>query len=77
MIVDPTYSTGKPIREGDLVKIGQWEGEVEFIITRDSPGWADYWQGQGEGVMLAGSAFGSLYTQFHDEDLVFVSRKRG
>ena len=70
-------SSNEPVREGDSVRIGQWEGVVECIITSDSAGWADYWQKHGEGVMLAGPAFGRLYTKFHDEDLVLVGRRKG
>jgi hypothetical protein len=73
---DPTYLNGEPVREGDLVRIGEWEGVVEFIITCDSAGWADYWHEQGEGVILTGPAFGRLHTKFHDEDLVLVGRKK-
>ena len=77
MKADPAYSTGEAIREGDSVRIGQLEGVIEFIMTSGSPGWADYWQAHGEGVMLAGPAFGKLYTKFHDEDLAFVGRSNG
>jgi hypothetical protein len=77
MKTEPTYLSGEPIREGDSVRIGQWEGVVESIITRESGGWAEYWQDKGEGVMLTGSAFGRLYTKFHDEDLVLVGRRKG
>jgi hypothetical protein len=73
---EPTYRTGDPIREGDIVRIGQWDGVVESIITKESAGWADYWQEHGEGVMLTGPAFGRLYTSFNDEDLVLVQRKQ-
>jgi len=77
MKAEPPYLSGEPVREGDSVRIGQWEGVVEWIITSDSAGWADYWQNQGEGVMLAGPAFGRLYAKFYDEDLVLVGRKKG
>ncbi|MBA4146585.1 MAG: hypothetical protein H0X66_00610 [Verrucomicrobia bacterium] len=73
---EPTYCTGEPIREGDTVRIGEWDGVVESIITSQSPGWVDYWQGKGEGVMLAGPAFGKLYAEFHDKDLMLVRRKQ-
>jgi len=76
MKVGPTYLNGEPVREGDSVRIGEWEGVVESIITSDSVGWAHYWQDLGEGVMLAGPAFGRLFTKFHDEDLVLVGRKK-
>lgn len=76
MTSEPTYCTGEPIRESDVVRHGKWDGVVESVITSDSPGWAGYWQGKGEGVMLAGPAFGRLYTKFRDEDLVFVRRKQ-
>jgi len=72
---DPTYLSGEPVREGDSVRIGEWEGVVEAIITCASAGWADYWNELGEGVMLTGPAFGRLYAKFHDEDLVLVARK--
>jgi hypothetical protein len=73
---EPTYCSGEPIHEGDMVRIGAWDGIVESIITSQSAGWADYWSEQGEGVMLTGPAFGRLYTKFHDEDLVLVRRKQ-
>ena len=74
---EPTYLAGDPIREGDLVRVGSWEGVVESIITKNSPGWADYWADcTGEGVMLTGPAFGRLFTRFHDEDFVLVRRKQ-
>jgi hypothetical protein len=76
MKVKPTYLNGEPVREGDSVRIGQWEGLVESIITSDSVDWEDYWQDRGEGVMLTGPAFGRLYTKFHDEDLVLLGRRK-
>lgn len=73
----PLYLTGEPICGGDLVKIGDLEGVVESIITPSSADWADYWRNAtGEGVMLAGPAFGSMFANFHDEDLRFVRRKQ-
>ena len=77
MKAEPTYLTGESIREGDSVRAGPWDGVVEYIITSDSAGWADYWHEHGEGVMLVGPAFGRLYTKFHDEDLVLVGRREG
>jgi hypothetical protein len=73
---EPTYRTDEPIREGDRVRIGEWDGVVESIVTKESPAWEDYWHEQGEGVMLAGPAFGRLYTNFDDEDLVLVQHKQ-
>ncbi len=73
---EPTYLTGDPICEGDAVRIGAWDGVVETIVTKESSGWEDYWQEQGEGVMLTGPAFGRLYTRFDDEDLVLIQRKQ-
>ena len=73
---EPTYRTGDPIHEGDMVRFGEWEGVVETIITKESAGWEDYWQGQGEGVMLTGPTFGRLYTRFEDEDLILLQRKQ-
>ena len=73
MMRKATYFTGEPIREGDSVRIGEWEGVVESVITKDSPEWVDY---IGEGVMLTGPAFGRLHTRFGDEDLVLVQRKQ-
>ena len=73
---EPTYCSGEAIREGDVVRIGAWDGTVEAIVTSQSAGWADYWNEHGEGVMLTGPAFGRLYTEFHDEDLVLVRRKQ-
>lgn len=69
---EPTYFTGEPIRKGDLVRLGAWDGVLESVLTRDSPEWVDY---IGEGVMLTGPAFGRLHTRFNDEDLVLVRRK--
>ena len=63
---EPTYCTGETIREGDAVRIGEWDGVVESVITRDSPDWVDY---IGEGVMLTGPVFGRIHTKFDDEDL--------
>ena len=75
---EPTYATGQPIRVGDSVRIGQSDGVVESIITQESDDWADYWRdASGEGVMLAGPAFGRMFAKFHDEDLIFVRRKQG
>jgi hypothetical protein len=70
----PEYRTGEAIRKGDRVRLAEWDGIVEFIITKQSPGWDDYWSELGEGVMLQGPKFGSLYTHFNDEDLEFVGR---
>jgi hypothetical protein len=75
MMHEPRYCSGDPIREGDAVRIGAWDGVVETVITQESPGWEDYWHGRGEGVMLTGPAFGRLYTRFDDEDLVLIQRK--
>ena len=73
---EPIYCTGDPIREGDVVRVGEWDGVVESIVTEDSAGWEDYWQERGEGVMLTGPEFGRLYARFDDEDLVLVQRKQ-
>ena len=73
---EPTYRTGEPIREGDKVRIGKWDGLVETIITNETVGWEDYWREKGKGVMLSGPAFGRLYTRLDDEDLVFVGRNQ-
>ena len=70
---EPTYCTGEPIREGDVVRIGERAGVVESVITKESPDFMDY---VGEGVMLTGPAFGRLHTPFNDEDLVLVGRKQ-
>jgi hypothetical protein len=69
---EPKYVTGEPIREGDVVRIGEWDGVVESVITRESPDWVDY---IGEGVMLTGPAFGRLHAKFGDEDLILVRHK--
>lgn len=76
MKTEPTYLTGEPIREGDLIRVGEWEGVVEAIVTKASDGWADFWHAIGEGVMLIGPAFGRLYTSFHDAELSFAGRKQ-
>ncbi|MEY3480341.1 MAG: hypothetical protein RIQ71_1116 [Verrucomicrobiota bacterium] len=70
---EPTYRSGDPVREGDVVRIGQWDGVVESINVEGCPGYMDY---VGEGVMLTGPAFGKLHTKFEDEDLVLVRRKQ-
>ena len=70
---EPTYRNGEPIREGDMVRIGQWDGVVDSINKKGSPGYMDY---VGEGVMLTGPTFGRLQTKFDDEDLVLVRRKQ-
>jgi hypothetical protein len=75
MTEEPTYLSGEAIRVGDVVLIGTWNGIVESIITEGCPQWSDYWKDEtGEGVMLVGPQFGRLFNDFHDEDLVFVSR---
>jgi hypothetical protein len=76
MTREPTYRTGDPIHEGDVVRIGDWDGVVESIITSRSPGWTEYWQDKGEGVMLAGPEFGKLYTTFHDTELELIRRQQ-
>jgi hypothetical protein len=70
---DPTYVTGEPICKGDMVRIGEWDGVVESVITKNNPDWVDY---IGEGVMVSGAAFGWLHVKFNDEDLVIVRRKQ-
>ncbi|MBA4147477.1 MAG: hypothetical protein H0X66_05125 [Verrucomicrobia bacterium] len=72
----PAYRSGDAICEGDVVRIGKWDGVVESIITKESAGWEDFFQEEGEGVMLTGPTFGRLYTKFDDEDLVLVQRKK-
>ena len=67
-----TYLTGELILEGDVVKLGNWDGVVVAVVTKDSPDWVDY---IGEGVELEGPAFGRLHTEFINEDLVLVHRK--
>jgi len=71
----PTYQTGELILPGDEVLIGEWDGTVEFVITSASPDWNSYWKELGEGVMLKGEAFSTLYTRFDDDDLRFIKRK--
>lgn len=58
------------------MRIGAWDGTVETIVTSESAGWTNYWNEHGEGVILAGPAFGRLYTKFHDEDLILIRRKQ-
>ena len=67
-----TYLTGELILEGDVVKLGNWDGVVVAVVTKDSPDWVDY---IGEGVELEGPAFGRLHTEFINEDLVLIHRK--
>ena len=77
MTTEPAYLTGEPVREGDLVRIGPWEGTVEEIVVEDCPYWEEYWRdATGEGVMLVGPEFGRLFNRFHDEELIFVGRKQ-
>ncbi len=72
---EPKYSTGEPIRKGDIVMLGATHAVVDELILEDCDGWDSYWRdATGEGVMLAGPDFGSLFTGFDDEDLFFVSR---
>ena len=71
---EPRYCSGEPVRQGDVVRIGEWAGVVESVMTKDSPDFMDY---AGEGVMLTGPAFGRLFTRFDDEDLVLVRRRGG
>jgi hypothetical protein len=70
---EPTYRSGDPVLEGDIVRIGQWDGVVESVDTEGSPGYVDY---VGAGVMLTGPAFGRLHTKFDDADLALVRRKQ-
>jgi hypothetical protein len=71
----PKYATGQIILCGDLIKYDGENGEVDFIITNDSPDWLSYWNELGEGVMLKVPSFGSVYVPFTDEDLEFISRR--
>ena len=74
---EPTYLSGEAIRVGDVVRIGDWDGTVEEIIAEGCPLWAEYWKDEtGEGVMLVGPEFSSLFNPFHDEELILVQRKR-
>jgi len=66
------YLTGELILEGDVVKLGNWDGVVVAVVTKDSPDWVDY---IGAGVELEVPAFGRLHTEFINEDLVLVHRK--
>ena len=75
-IREPVYRTGESIQEGDVVRIGRWDGVVEAVITRKSPNWFDYSGSiMDEGVKLVGPEFGTLFTYFGDKDLVFIRRK--
>lgn len=77
MSTEPTYLTGEPIREGDSVRVYEWNGTVEEIILAGCPNWEEYWKdATGEGVMLVGPEFGRLFTDFHDEELLFLGRKQ-
>ena len=74
---EPKYSTGAPIQKGDAVMLGGTHAVVDQLILEGCDGWASYWRdATGEGVMLVGPDFGSLFTDFDDEDLFFVSRAR-
>ena len=76
MTTEPTYLSGEPIREGDVVRIGDWDATVEHLVVEGCPRWDEYWKDvTGEGVMLTGPRFGRLLNRFHDEDLVFVRRR--
>jgi hypothetical protein len=72
MNVTATYLTGEPIQIGDAVRIGDWDGVVELVITKGST----LVENIDEGVMLVGPLFGRLHTKFDDVDLVFVSRTK-
>jgi hypothetical protein len=73
---EPKYLSGEPIRKGDVVRLAEWDGIVEDIITEGCGDWEDYWRDcTGEGVILVGPAFGRMFTKFHDEDLILVRRQ--
>jgi hypothetical protein len=73
----PAYLTGECIRPGDKLRLDEWEGTVDFVITRNLRGWDANWQHLGGGVRLKAKPFGSVYTRFDDEDLSFVARPEG
>ena len=73
-VKDPKYSSGEIIIRGDRIKYNGENGEVDFIITEESPDWDSYWHNLGEGVMLKVPSFGSVYVPFSDEELDFISR---
>ena len=71
----PKYRTGEIILPGDRVQLGDWDGVVEFIMTKDSPEGEGYWSTLGEGVMLQGREFVSCYAKFMNDELEFSGRK--
>lgn len=60
--------------EGDVVRVGKWDAVVVAVISKDSPEFVDF---IGEGIELEGRAFGRLHTEFINEDLILVQRKKG
>jgi hypothetical protein len=71
---EPTYRNAEPVRVGDIVQYCESEYVVETVMTKTNPEWSDYWQQQGEGVMLVGPAIGRVYANFDDDELIFVQR---
>jgi signal peptidase I len=71
---EPKYSSGEIILRGDRIRYNGENGEVDFIITEESPDWDSYWHDLGEGVMLKVPSFGSVYVPFLDGELEFISR---
>ena len=74
MINQPTYLSGQPIHVGDRVKYEEREGEIELVITEQSPGWELYWHELGPGVMVKRPECGRVYVPFDDKGLEFVAR---
>jgi hypothetical protein len=71
---EPKYSSGEPVRVGDMVQYRESDYVVESVMTRKNPEWSDFWEKQGEGAMLVGPALGRVYTEFNDEELIFIQR---
>ena len=73
-MTEPTYCSGEPVRIGDIVQYCESDYLVESVMTPQNPDWSDFWEEQGEGVMLVGPALGRVYTKFNDEELIFIQR---
>jgi len=67
----PRYRSGEPISVGDRVAYDQSEGEIELVVTPQSPDWESYWHELGPGAMVKCPKYGRVYVPFDDEELEF------
>ena len=65
------YTTGEPVRRGDVVTLGRWPGVVVDLITEAHPDWRE---ATGEGVMFEGPDFGRLLADLIGPDVRLVRR---